>query len=135
MLKLHHLGIIVENIEQAITDYKLINDNFSIILKEDVKQQLVKIALIKDEVFTLEFVEPLSPKSPVYNFSFKGGGLHHLCYETDDIEQYLEKYKAEIKIVKNLGEGFLGLKTAFFVPRKRQEKINLIELVEIKNDA
>ena len=36
-----------------------------------------------------ELVEPASEASPVSNFLKKGGGLHHVCYEIDDLESGL----------------------------------------------
>jgi methylmalonyl-CoA/ethylmalonyl-CoA epimerase len=34
-------------------------------------------------------VEPAGEKSPVIPFLKRGGGLHHLCYEIDDLEEQL----------------------------------------------
>jgi methylmalonyl-CoA/ethylmalonyl-CoA epimerase len=39
----------------------------------------------------LELVEPAGPQSPVSNFLKKGGGLHHVCYEVDEMEPALRK--------------------------------------------
>lgn len=38
-----------------------------------------------------ELVEPAGDDSPVTNFLKKGGGLHHVCYEIDDIELGLKE--------------------------------------------
>jgi methylmalonyl-CoA/ethylmalonyl-CoA epimerase len=37
-----------------------------------------------------ELVEPAGDASPVNGFLKKGGGLHHVCYEIDDLEAGLE---------------------------------------------
>ncbi len=41
-----------------------------------------------------ELVEPASELSPVSNFLKKGAGLHHVCYEVDDLESALREAKA-----------------------------------------
>ncbi len=37
----------------------------------------------------IELVEPDGPDSPVAHFLQRGGGLHHLCYEVEDLEAHL----------------------------------------------
>jgi len=40
----------------------------------------------------LELVQPVGEKSPVRKFlTEKGGGLHHLCYETESLETELQQ--------------------------------------------
>ena len=34
----------------------------------------------------VELVEPVGPRSPVRKFAEAGGGLHHICYEVDDLK-------------------------------------------------
>jgi len=41
-----------------------------------------------------ELVEPASDTSPVSNFLKKRVGLHHVCYETDDLESRLQAARA-----------------------------------------
>ena len=43
----------------------------------------------------VELVEPLGHDSPVAGFLEKGGGLHHLCFEVDDIERQIAEMKAQ----------------------------------------
>jgi methylmalonyl-CoA/ethylmalonyl-CoA epimerase len=37
----------------------------------------------------IELVEPAAEDSPVWRFLSAGGGLHHLCYEVNDLDSYL----------------------------------------------
>jgi methylmalonyl-CoA/ethylmalonyl-CoA epimerase len=41
-----------------------------------------------------ELVEPADDKSPVNAFAAKGGGLHHVCYVVDNLEQALADARA-----------------------------------------
>lgn len=43
----------------------------------------------------LELVEPLTADSPLARFIEKGGGLHHLCFEVDDLERQIQHMKAQ----------------------------------------
>ena len=53
----------------------------------------------------IELLHPLGEKSPIAGFLAKnpGGGIHHVCYEVEDIEAAAEKMKAEGARV--LGDG------------------------------
>jgi methylmalonyl-CoA/ethylmalonyl-CoA epimerase len=91
---LHHLGFVVSSISavaetfvasmSARWDGEIIHDPI----------QRVRVAFFypvdpRNPVF--ELVEPASEMSPVSNFLKKRGGLHHVCYEVDDLEAALEK--------------------------------------------
>jgi methylmalonyl-CoA/ethylmalonyl-CoA epimerase len=43
----------------------------------------------------LELVEPAAADSPVARFLEKGGGLHHLCYEVDDLQRQIQWMKSQ----------------------------------------
>lgn len=47
----------------------------------------------------IELVEPAEPGSPVTRFLELGGGLHHLCYEVDDLASHLDFRKSVRNIV------------------------------------
>lgn len=91
-----------------------------------------------DEVY-LEVLEPLGESSVISGFLKKtGGGLHHLCFEVDDIEKAAKELtKSGFKMVsspascpaydENLGRTCEGVtKISFFLMPNRL----LIELLE-----
>ena len=50
----------------------------------------------------LELIEPTSKKSKVYNFLHqKGGGMHHLAYEVDNLDKAI-KYFIKIILYKSV---------------------------------
>ena len=80
----------------------------------------------------LELLEPLGDNSPIWGFLGKNpdGGLHHLCFEVDDIAAAVAKLKAEGARV--LGEpkiGAHGLPVVFVHPKDMGGV--LIELEEV----
>ena len=47
----------------------------------------------------LELIMPTNDKSKVYNFLKKGGGLHHLAYEVEDIKKTIDYFKSKKSII------------------------------------
>lgn len=43
--------------------------------------------LKKEGSLDLKLIEPSDADSPLWDFVKKGGGLHHLCFKADDVEQ------------------------------------------------
>lgn len=91
---LHHLGFVVQSIStvadgfassmSASWDSQIIHDPL-----QRVRVAFFKPVDARNPVF--ELVEPASEASPVSNFLKKGGGLHHVCYEIDDLESGLRE--------------------------------------------
>jgi len=68
---------------------------------------------------TLELVEPAGADSPVQEALRKGGGLNHLCFEVDDLEATLDRFRrAGLEIAGAAGRpGAEGSRIAFIHPR------------------
>lgn len=131
MFKLHHIGIVVDNVEEAAERYMRSFEGYKAISQDIVESEHVKILLLSDGKDTIEFVEPLTHNSPIFEFLIKGGGLHHLCFAVKDIDNYLIRNKKMIKVIRGKHRGFFELNTAFFVQRQIMSGMVLIELVEI----
>ena len=92
--KIHHVGIVVRSITTAYAFYR---DTLSLpVHKEDIIQdQGVKAALLTIGSSEIELLEPIAPGTGVARFlENRGEGLHHLCFETDDVYRELEAAKA-----------------------------------------
>ena len=91
--KIHHVGIVVRSIATAYAFYR---DTLSLpVHKEDIIQaQGVKAALLTIGASEIELLEPITPGTGVARFlEYSGEGLHHLCFETDDVYRELEAAK------------------------------------------
>jgi methylmalonyl-CoA/ethylmalonyl-CoA epimerase len=87
--KISHIGIAVENLQEAILAYQKLGLQVEGI--EIVESQKVKVAFIPvgNEV-RIELLEPTSEDSPIARFiEKKGPGIHHIALATDDIEKEL----------------------------------------------
>jgi methylmalonyl-CoA/ethylmalonyl-CoA epimerase len=86
----HHVGFVVASIANSV-------HGFAIALEMDWDEQVfhdpnqgVRVTFLKGRHASdplWELVEPADDKSPVQSFAAKGGGLHHVCYVTDNLEQ------------------------------------------------
>ena len=132
-MKLHHIGIIVENIQKSLGELTKYLDFESTTVPSLVGSQKVNICFLKTNNVFLELIEPAEENSPISNFIKKGGGFHHLCFEVDDIHLELEKMKKNgAHIVVDVVKGFEERLTAFVMLDMKNTNCNLIELAEKK---
>ena len=91
--KIHHVGIAVHNLDEALKFYR---DTLGLRVHASatVEDQGVKAALLTIGQSEIELLEPLSPESAVGRFlQRKGEGLHHICFQTPDVDSELEGLK------------------------------------------
>ena len=132
-MKLHHIGIVVENIQKSLGELTKYLDFESTTVPSLVGSQKVNICFLKTNNVFLELIEPAEENSPISNFIKKGGGFHHLCFEVDDIHLELEKMKKNgVRIVVDVVKGFEERLTAFVMLDMKNTNCNLIELAEKK---
>jgi len=130
-LKLHHIGIVVENIQKSLGELTKYLDFESTTVPSLVGSQKVNICFLKTNNVFLELIEPAEENSPISNFIKKGGGFHHLCFEVDDIHLELEKMKKNgVRIIVDVVKGFEERLTAFVMLDMKNTNCNLIELAE-----
>jgi methylmalonyl-CoA/ethylmalonyl-CoA epimerase len=87
--KIHHVGIVVPNLENAFNFWRDLLD-LPLVKTAVVQDQGVKAALLRAGDSEIELLEPLSPENGVGKFlARRGGGLHHVCFETEDVEAEL----------------------------------------------
>ncbi len=82
---LDHIAIAVPDLEAAITRFM---DDFGIEFegKEDVESAKTSTAFFQIPGTSIELVHPLRGEGPVAKYlDRKGGGIHHLCFRSDDI--------------------------------------------------
>jgi methylmalonyl-CoA/ethylmalonyl-CoA epimerase len=93
--KVHHVGIAVHDLDEALKFYSE-TLGLHVHASATVEDQGVKAALLTIGDSEIELLEPLSPESPVGKFlERKGEGLHHICFQTPDVDSELEGLKAK----------------------------------------
>ena len=94
-MKINHLGIATKGIEEAL---KFWEDALGLenIHTEVVEDQKVRVAMLPLGESRIELLEPTSDDSPISKFLEKrGGGIHHIAVEVEDIEVSLKKLKGQ----------------------------------------
>ena len=140
-VKLNHIGFVVQNIEEAAKLFRTLGLREVTDAEPDPIQKVVAcfMGTGDEEEAHIELLEPAGEGSPIANFLKKrGGGLHHICFEVNDInrttDDLIQKgYKVVVPPVECVGydrsfkrEGEGVTKIAFFF---LSEKI-LIELLQ-----
>jgi methylmalonyl-CoA/ethylmalonyl-CoA epimerase len=93
--KIHHVGIAVHSLDEALKFYSE-TLGLPVHASATVEEQGVRAALLTIGQSEIELLEPLSPESPVGKFlERKGEGLHHICFQTPDVDAELEGLKAK----------------------------------------
>ena len=94
-MKINHLGIATKGIDEAL---KFWGDALGLenVHTETVEDQKVRVAMLPIGDTRIELLEATSDDSPIAKFIEKrGGGIHHIAVEVENIEASLAKLKAE----------------------------------------
>ena len=130
MKRLDHVAIAVADLDAAENAYRHLL-NLKWIGREEVPGQKVMTSMFQVGQTRLELICPTAPDSPIAAFLQKRGpGLHHLCFEVDDIEAEMARLKREGAHLLNEtpSAGVGGSRIAFLHPSDAAGV--LIELVE-----
>jgi methylmalonyl-CoA/ethylmalonyl-CoA epimerase len=93
MRRIHHVGIVVNRLQDA---YRFYRDTLGLpLIKEaTIPDQHVRAALLGAGESEIELLEPLDATSGIGRFlARRGEGLHHLCFDTPDIVKTLTSLK------------------------------------------
>jgi methylmalonyl-CoA epimerase len=94
-MKINHLGIATKGIDEALKFWAngLGLEN---VHTEIVEDQKVRVAMLPIGDTRIELLEATAEDSPIAKFVEKrGGGIHHIAVEVENIEESLAKLKAE----------------------------------------
>ena len=94
-MKINHLGIATKEIDEAL---KFWQDALGLenVHTEVVEEQKVRVAMLPIGESRIELLEPTSEDSPITKFLEKrGGGIHHIAVEVENIEDALAKLKVQ----------------------------------------
>lgn len=117
--RLNHIAVAVPDAAAAAALY---GDAFGAEVSppQDVPAHGVTVVFARMPGATLEFMQPLGDESPIAKFLERkpSGGLHHLCYEVDDIYEAQKRLcAAGIRGIGEVAEGAHGNPVLFLHPR------------------
>jgi methylmalonyl-CoA/ethylmalonyl-CoA epimerase len=107
--RLNHVAIAVPDLEAACATYR---DALGRTVSEpqDLPDHGVTVVFVELSNTKIELLQPLGEKSPIQAFLDKNpsGGMHHMCFEVDDILAARDQLKAEGKRILGDGEPITG---------------------------
>lgn len=117
-LRIHHLGVAVEDLDAAVATYERLFGG-SVEQRDTVPAQGVEAAAVQLGESRVELVTPLSDDTPVGRFLAKRGqGMHHVAYSVGDLSTALSQLasRGAHLIDEEPHEGLFGLQVAFVHP-------------------
>ncbi len=130
ILRINHVAIVVPEIECALSFWR---DALGLDLHhiEDVPSQKSQVAFLPVEGSEVELVKPTTDDSGVAKFlAERGAGMHHLCFEVDDIDEMLSSLKGRgVRLINETAMQLEGRKVAFVHPKSASGV--LVELYQV----
>ena len=116
--RINHVAIVVPEVESSLSFWRdALGLNLHYI--EDVPSQKSQVAFLPIGESEVELVKPTTEDSGVAKFlAERGPGMHHLCFEVDDIDEMLVELKAKgVRLINETAQQLEGRKVAFIHPK------------------
>jgi methylmalonyl-CoA/ethylmalonyl-CoA epimerase len=117
--RIDHIGVAVEDLDEALELYGRLYE-MAEQHREIVEAQGAEAVLLDIGEGHVELLKPLGPDTPVGKFlASRGPGLHHVAYQTTDIEAALERMRAGgLELIDQTPRvGIRGTRVAFLHPK------------------
>jgi methylmalonyl-CoA epimerase len=117
--RIDHIGVAVENLDEALELYGR-HYEMAEQYREVVEAQGVEAVLLDIGEGHVELLKPLGPDTAVGKFlASRGPGLHHVAYQTTDIEAALDRMRAAgLELIDQTPRvGIRGTRVAFLHPK------------------
>ncbi|NJD66695.1 MAG: methylmalonyl-CoA epimerase [Chloroflexi bacterium] len=95
LTKIHHVGVVVRSADDALKFYR---DALGLPVTADrvIEDQGVRGVLLEIGNSEIELLEPTREDTGVARFlATRGEGMHHICFESDDVDAELEGARAK----------------------------------------
>ena len=119
---IEHIGIAVENMDEAIKYYEEVL-GLTCYAVEEVTDQKVKTAFFQVGDTKIELLESTDPEGPIGKFiEKKGQGIHHIAFAVPDVNQALKNAEDKgVRLIDKEGrKGAEGLNIGFLHPKATQ---------------
>lgn len=130
ILKINHIAIAVPELEESLSFWQQ-QLGLKLDHVEDVPSQQSQVAFLPIGESEVEIVIPASDDSGMAKYLEKRGpGLHHICFEVDNIDEMLAELKAKgVRLIDETAKELPGRKMAFIHPKSANGV--LVELYEV----
>lgn len=129
--KVNHIAVVVADLDASMR-FWVDALGLELFHKEHVASQAVDVAFLPVGDSKIELLQPTDSESGVARYLEKrGSGMHHICFEVDDLEAALARLaKADVQLINEIPvTGSDGRKFAFIHPKSANGV--LVELYEL----
>jgi methylmalonyl-CoA/ethylmalonyl-CoA epimerase len=107
--RLNHVAIAVHDLKAASKNYSYIL-GATVSSPHDIPEHGVTVVFVELENTKIELLQPFGENSPIQGFLDKNmsGGMHHICYEVDDLMAARDHLTANGARVLGSGEPKIG---------------------------
>jgi methylmalonyl-CoA/ethylmalonyl-CoA epimerase len=128
-LAVHHIGIVVADIEEAKKPYETVF-GMQTLKVFDVEAFSARVAFLPVKNTYIELVQPTNPDDGLGRFLKNGGGLHHICYEVEDMQAMIAQLKdRQVRLIPGEPQWTPCFEKTLFLHPKDTGNV-LIELVQ-----
>jgi methylmalonyl-CoA/ethylmalonyl-CoA epimerase len=128
--KINHVAIVVPDIDGALSFWR---DALGLELHhvEDVPSQKAMVAFLPTGESEVELVQPTADDTGAAKFlKERGAGMHHLCFEVDDLDGMLSNLKEKgVRVINDTPVELEGRRLIFIHPKSANGV--LVELYEL----
>lgn len=114
-----HIGIGVKSIEKGILEWEALFGYVPMTETVFNTRQKVKVVFLKREGSPIvKLFEPTDPSSSLFAYTSRGGGLHHLCFRCERLEDGIAELRAKgarLIVPPAPGEAFENEEIAFLL--------------------
>lgn len=133
--KVHHIGIAVKDLKASVALFERIFGLKPAAIEDAPCQQVSEAIFKVGEGAEIDLLEPTGPDSAVARFlERRGEGLHHICFEVDDVDAELKAMKGKgVELIDREGRDGVAGKIAFIHPKS----VNgvLVELLQPRSEG
>lgn len=112
-----HIGVVVKRLQDGIDTWERMFGYRQMTDPVVNTLQNVKVVFMEKEgSLQVKLIEPAAQSSPVWAFAQRGGGLHHICFRTAEIDAGTDRLVAEgarLLVAPQPGEAFCMERIAF----------------------
>ena len=116
--KVHHVGVVVRDMEEAMRFYRD-TLNLPVFKQQVIDEQGVKAALLTIGDSEIELLEPIGTDNGIARYlQSRGEGLHHVCFQVDDVERDLDALKQkQVEMIDQVTRIGIAGRICFLHPR------------------
>jgi methylmalonyl-CoA/ethylmalonyl-CoA epimerase len=114
---LDHVGVAVRSIERSLEHWQTVfGYRQATEIVTNSRQKVRVVFLDRPGSLQVKLIEPTDASSPIHAFALRGGGLHHLCFRCESVDEELVRLEAlGLRVIAppQPGEAFEGETIAF----------------------